>query len=149
MQIETIVVVILTLMLWRAYHTMFRVVYTNPLVGFIREIVICLLISVFIVYTVANKLNLQVFEKETDTGQSNAISQTDDTKGIGGLFQHSKQTEERKKGYMGVFHNHKVGTTAPYSLSRAVSVEPPPRTGLTPLDVSGSPFVYHLESVVL
>ena len=43
---------------------------------------------------------------------------------------------------------HKVGTTAPYPLARTVSVEPPPRTGRTPLDVSGSPFVYHQESII-
>lgn len=45
-------------------------------------------------------------------------------------------------------YTHKVGTTAPYPLARTVSVEPPPRTGRTPLDVSGSPFVYHQESII-
>ena len=62
--LRLILVVVLALVLWVLYHKLFHVVYFNALHGLFREIVICLVISIFIVFGIYDKLNSIVHPKE-------------------------------------------------------------------------------------
>lgn len=77
MNITGLLVLILAAVLWYLYHKLFTVVYTNALAGILREVVICLVLSVVILTVVFNALGIEVNSKKKETNQPSAQEQTD------------------------------------------------------------------------